>query len=97
MTARITLPVIRVVAKNDLCLLYGNATVHFHRADPACLYGCEVYAGQLSAGQDYSSLKPVYSICLIDGIVWPDGKKVHHAFRLTDSESSRTLAGTLDR
>ena len=60
-------------------------------------YGCEVYAGQLSAGQDYSSLKPVYSICLIDGIVWPDGKKVHHASRLTDSESSRTLAGTLDR
>ena len=35
MTARITLPVIRVVAKNDLCLLYGNPTVHFHRADPA--------------------------------------------------------------
>ncbi len=59
-------------------------------------YGCEVYAGQLSAGQDYSSLKPVYSICLIDGIVWPDSTKVHHAFRLTDSESSRTLAGTLE-
>ena len=48
------------------------------------------------AGQDYSLLKPVYSICLIDGIVWPDSTKVHHAFRLTDSESSRTLAGTLE-
>ena len=59
-------------------------------------YGCEVYADQLRAGQDYSSLKPVYSICLIDGTVWPDAKKVHHAFRLTDSESGRTLDGTLE-
>ncbi len=29
-------------------------------------YGCEVYAGQLMAGDDYSALKPVYSICLLD-------------------------------
>jgi predicted transposase/invertase (TIGR01784 family) len=59
-------------------------------------YGCEVYAGQLKAGEDYTSLNPVYSICLIDGIIWLDSTKVHHAFRLTDSESSRTLAGTLE-
>ena len=31
-----------------------------------------------------------------NGIVLPDSTKVHHAFRLTDSESSRTLAGTLE-
>ncbi len=52
--------------------------------------------GQLRTGQDYSSLKPVYSICLVEGIVWPDAKKVHHAFQLTDSESGRTLHGTLE-
>jgi len=56
-------------------------------------YGCEIYAGQLKAGDDYSQLKPVYSICLIDGMLWPDAKKVHHAFRLADQELGRTLDG----
>ena len=59
-------------------------------------YGCEIYAGQLNAGDDYSELKPAFSICLIDGILWKDAKKVHHAFRLTDRESGRTLDGTLE-
>ena len=35
-------------------------------------YGCEVYAGQLKAGDDYSKLKPVYSICLLEGQLWDD-------------------------
>ena len=59
-------------------------------------YGCEIYAGQLNAGDDYSDLKPAFSICLIDGILWKDADKVHHAFRLTDQESGRTLDGTLE-
>ncbi len=59
-------------------------------------YGCEIYAGQIRSGEDYASLKPAFSICLIDGILWSDAKKVHHSFRLTDIESNRTLDGTLE-
>ena len=59
-------------------------------------YGCEIYAGQLRSGEDYANLKPAFSICLIDGILWTDSKKVHHKFQFTDGESNRTLAGTLE-
>jgi predicted transposase/invertase (TIGR01784 family) len=59
-------------------------------------YGCEVYAGQLKAGDDYSELKPVYSICLLQGQLWDDSPKVHHAFGLVDRDSGRLLAETLE-
>jgi predicted transposase/invertase (TIGR01784 family) len=59
-------------------------------------YGCEVYAGQLKAGDDYSELKPVYSICLLLGQLWDDCPKVHHAFRLVDRDSGRLLQETLE-
>ena len=59
-------------------------------------YGCELYAGQLMKGDDYENLHPVYSICLVNGILWPDATRVHHAFRLADRESGRVLQGTLE-
>ena len=59
-------------------------------------YGCEVYAGKLKAGDDYSVLKPVYSICLLEGQLWDDSPKVHHAFRLVDQDSGRLLKETLE-
>lgn len=59
-------------------------------------YGCEVYAGQLKAGDDYSELKPVYSICLLQGQLWDDSPKVHHAFRLVDRDSGRLLEETFE-
>jgi len=59
-------------------------------------YGCELYAGQLKVGDDYASLRPVYSICLLGGILWPDATRVHHAFRLADAASGRVLRGTLE-
>jgi len=59
-------------------------------------YGCELYAGQLKVGDDYAGLHPVYSICLLGGILWPDATQVHHAFRLTDAGSGRVLRGTLE-
>jgi len=59
-------------------------------------YGCEVYAGQLKAGDDYKDLKPVYSICLLEGRLWQDSNKVHHAFRFADHDSGRFLAETLE-
>ncbi len=33
-------------------------------------YGCELYVSQLSQGQDYTNLKPVYSICILDALLW---------------------------
>ena len=59
-------------------------------------YGCEIYTDQLRWGEDYALLKPAYSICLLDGVLWHDSKKVHHAFRFTDLESGRTLTHTLE-
>ena len=59
-------------------------------------YGCQLYAGELKRGERHKTLHPVYSIWLIDGILWPDASQVHHAFRLADRESGRVLAGTLE-
>jgi len=59
-------------------------------------YGCEIYADQLNAGDDYTQHHPVYSICLVNGILWRDAKRVHHAFRLTDQESGRVLDKTIE-
>ena len=59
-------------------------------------YGSEIFADQLNAGDDYSRLMPVFSICLLDGVLWNDSEKVHHAFRFTDRESGRTLNDTLE-
>lgn len=59
-------------------------------------YGCELYAGQLKAGDDYAELRPVYSICLVHGLLWREATQVHHAFRLADAASGRVLRGTLE-
>ncbi len=59
-------------------------------------YGCDLYAGQLQKGKKHKTLNPVYTIWLVNGILWPDATAVHHAFRLTDKESGRVLAGTLE-
>ena len=59
-------------------------------------YGCELYAGQLKAGEDYDQLRAAYSICLIDGILWKDATAVHHRFQLVDLPSGRVLNDTLE-
>ena len=62
----------------------------------AVFYGCELYADQLREGSGYAVLCPVYSIWLINDILWPDTAQFHHAFRLTDAVSGRVLNGTLE-
>ncbi len=59
-------------------------------------YGCELYAGQIKRGDDYENSHPVYSIWLLNGILWPEATRVHHVFRLTDEESGRVLRETLE-
>ena len=59
-------------------------------------YSCELYAGQLKKGDKYFQIRPIYTICLTNQILWKDGRQGHHAFRLTDRDSSRVLDGTLE-
>ena len=59
-------------------------------------YGCELVVDQLKAGSDYSSLRPVYSICITSGVLWPDATKVQPIFRFIDRESGRVLGETLE-
>ena len=59
-------------------------------------YGCELYADQLKKGDNYTNAYPVFSICLVNGILWKEARKVHHAFRFTDAESGRVLQETLE-
>ncbi len=59
-------------------------------------YGCELYSGQIKAGDDYTELKPVFAICLLEGVLWADSQRVHHAFRLVDQETNRVLRDTIE-
>jgi predicted transposase/invertase (TIGR01784 family) len=59
-------------------------------------YGCRLYSGQLLKGDDWREIKPVYAICLLDGILWQNATQVHHAFRLTDQKPGQVLEGTLE-
>jgi predicted transposase/invertase (TIGR01784 family) len=59
-------------------------------------YGCELYADQLMEADKYSQIQPVYSICLVNGVIWKDAVEVHHVFRLTDEKTKRVLDGTLE-
>lgn len=58
-------------------------------------YGCEMYADQLRAGQEYAKLRPTFSICLVNGVVWKDADRLHHVFELTDRQTGRTLDSAL--
>jgi hypothetical protein len=60
-------------------------------------YACELYAGQVKSREEYETVNPVYTIWLINGILWPDTTRLHHAFRLTDKESGRVLEGTVEQ
>ena len=58
-------------------------------------YGCEVYAGQLMEGEGYAELKPVYTICLFRGVLWPKDSTYQHRFQLGDVETGRILEETV--
>ena len=54
-------------------------------------YGCELFASQLNAGGEYTELKPVCSIWLLDAILFKDATNLHHRFRLSDTPTGRVL------
>lgn len=70
--------------------------VHLGLIQRVIFYGCELYSGQIKSGDGYSQLKPVFAICLLEGVLWPDSHRVHNAFRLVDQESGRVLKDTIE-
>lgn len=70
--------------------------VHLGLIQRVIFYGCELYSGQMKSGDDYSQLKPVFAICLLEGILWQDSRRVHHAFRLVDRETNCILKDTIE-
>lgn len=59
-------------------------------------YACDQYADQLRSGDQYAELKPVFTICLIEGKISESKSKVHHTFSLKDLESGRALRNTIE-
>ena len=59
-------------------------------------YACQQVSNQLVEGRRYRELRPVYSICILDSILWKDSGKVHHQFRFTDMESGQVLDETIE-
>ncbi len=51
-------------------------------------YGLRTLRGQLSKGDDYHRLQSVYTICILDDLVWESSVAGHHRFRLIDSENN---------
>jgi predicted transposase/invertase (TIGR01784 family) len=59
-------------------------------------YTCKQAGSQLGEGAKYVDLRPVYTVCILDGKLWPESKKLHHCFRLTDAESGISLGETIE-
>jgi predicted transposase/invertase (TIGR01784 family) len=92
------LSVLDVKAADDAGAMYDiemQLEVSASLVQRTVFYGCDLYADQLRKGGDYEDLRPVFSIWLIDGVLWSGAAQVHHAFRLTDAASGRVLDNTL--
>lgn len=59
-------------------------------------YAWDQYADQLRSGDQYEELKPVFTICLIEGKISENESRVHQAFRLTDLKSGRILRNMIE-
>ena len=67
------LSVLDVKAADDSGAIYNievQLTVFDGLVQRIVFYGCEIYADQLRAGDDYQELRPAFSICLVDGLLW---------------------------
>jgi len=54
-----------------------------------------IYGAQLEKGEDYSILKPVISIWILDGVLFRDSTWVHHRFRMVDERSGTLFSDHL--
>ena len=64
--------------------------------DPRLLYyWAKVYSQQLSAGDDYTGLRPTISICFVNGVLFSERAEYHTCFRLLDPTGAVCLTGDL--
>ena len=59
-------------------------------------YACSQVTGQLGRGQDYLEIRPVYTICFLDGLLWRESPLGHHRFRLQSPETGKSLGEVLE-
>ena len=59
-------------------------------------YACSQVTGQLCRGQDYLEIRPVYTICFLDGLLWRESPLGHHRFRLQSPETGKSLGEVLE-
>jgi predicted transposase/invertase (TIGR01784 family) len=59
-------------------------------------YECSLYADQLESGENFKTLEPAISICLLKGTFFKDTEVAHHQFRLYDQEHGRELGDMLE-
>jgi predicted transposase/invertase (TIGR01784 family) len=59
-------------------------------------YWSNTYGGQLKVGQDYGQLRPVISICFLDGILFPHSDAYHLRFGLLETTSHFPFTEDLD-
>jgi predicted transposase/invertase (TIGR01784 family) len=59
-------------------------------------YWSNTYGNQLKQGAPYDDLRPVISICFLDGILFPESEQCHLRFRLLESTDHFPLTEDLD-
>ncbi len=59
-------------------------------------YACSLYVDQLTSGDNYASLQPAISICLLSKDLFKDSGVPHHRFRLCDPEQGKELGDMVE-
>jgi len=59
-------------------------------------YACGQVSGQLVRGQEYHEVRPVFTICFLDGLLWRESPSGHHRFNLHSPGTGKLLAGILE-
>jgi predicted transposase/invertase (TIGR01784 family) len=59
-------------------------------------YWSNTYGSQLKQGQPYEHLRPVISICFLDGILFPESEQCHLRFRMLESTAHFPLTDDFD-
>ncbi len=59
-------------------------------------YACSLYVDQLATGQNYGTLRPAISICLLNKLLFADSDQPHFRFQMIDVPSGRPLSGGIE-
>jgi len=59
-------------------------------------YACGQVSGQLVRSQDYEAVRPVFTICFLDGLLWRESPLGHHRFNLHSPRTGKLLKDILE-